>query len=122
MEQQSNTGLDQELNAYVMDKPQAKSKVYDLVFSGAQPTGHLTIGNYLGAIRSWVKMQELYPCLFCIVDFHAITIPQNPKILSSNIATNLAIYLACGISPEKSIIFQQSAVSEHTELSLRWDG
>ena len=100
-----------------MDKPQAKSKVYDLVFSGAQPTGHLTIGNYLGAIRSWVKMQELYPCLFCIVDFHAITIPQNPKILSSNIATNLAIYLACGISPEKSIIFQQSAVSEHTELS-----
>jgi len=87
------------------------------IFSGAQPTGNLHIGNYLGALKNWVALQEEYESFFCIVNLHAITLPQNPKILKER-TTNLArIYLASGVDPQKSTIFIQSDVSEHTELA-----
>ncbi|KIE04579.1 Tryptophan--tRNA ligase [Candidatus Jidaibacter acanthamoeba] len=87
------------------------------VFSGLQPTGNLTLGNYLGAIMNWVKMQNEYECIFCLVDQHAITLPHDPKQLRQNLLTNLAAYLACGLDPEKSIIFNQASVSAHAELA-----
>ena len=73
-------------------------------FSGIQPTGKLTLGNYLGAMKNWVMMQENHECLFCLVDLHAITVPNDPIELQQNIKRNLAYYLACGIDPKKSII------------------
>ena len=87
------------------------------VFSGAQPTGKLTIGNYLGAIKNWTTMQDEYECLFCVVDLHSITIAQDPAELRKKTMELLALYLACGIDPEKSIVFLQSHVSAHTELA-----
>ncbi len=87
------------------------------VFSGIQPSGNLHIGNYLGAIIQWLDMQEQYQCLFCVVDYHAITIKQDPKILNKKIKEITKIYIASGINPEKSIIFQQSNISAHTELT-----
>jgi tryptophanyl-tRNA synthetase len=87
------------------------------VFSGIQPTGNLHLGNYLGAIKNWQKMQNDYNCIFCIVDMHAITVPQNPVELKNSIYELAAIYLACGIDPKKNIIFPQSAVSGHAELA-----
>lgn len=86
------------------------------VLSGVQPTGNLHLGNYLGAIRNWVGMQDSYKCLFCVVDMHAITIPQNPDELRQAIRQVTAAYIACGIDPKKSVIFPQSAVSAHAEL------
>lgn len=86
------------------------------VFSGIQPTGAIHIGNYLGAIRQWVDLQEKAECVFCIVDLHALTTPFNPKNLQDLILEKVIIYLAAGIDPEKSIIFIQSQVKEHTEL------
>ncbi|MCK3658081.1 tryptophan--tRNA ligase [Pasteurellaceae bacterium Pebbles2] len=88
-----------------------------VVLSGVQPSGELTIGNYLGALRQWVKMQEDYECLFCIVDLHAITVRQDPAALRKATLDVLALYLACGIDPNKSTIFVQSHVPEHTQLS-----
>ena len=88
-----------------------------LVFSGVQPTGNLHLGNYLGAIKNWVGLQADYNCIYCVVDLHAITVPQNPKELTNNIREITAAYIASGIDPEKSIIFNQSAVSEHSELA-----
>ncbi|MBU5427365.1 tryptophan--tRNA ligase [Tissierella pigra] len=88
-----------------------------IVFSGVQPSGKLTIGNYLGAIKNWVDLQNEYNCYYCIVDLHAITIPQVPKDLRKNTLDVLALYLAAGIDPEKSTIFIQSHVPEHTELT-----
>jgi tryptophanyl-tRNA synthetase len=88
-----------------------------IVFSGIQPTGNLHLGNYLGAIKNWQKMQNDYNCIFCIVDMHAITVPQNPVELKNSIYELAAIYLACGIDPKKNIIFPQSAVSGHAELA-----
>ena len=87
------------------------------VFSGIQPTGQLHIGNYLGAIRQWLELQEKEECIFCIVDLHAITIPYNFKEFQDIILKKAIEYLACGIDPEKSIIFIQSDVREHTELA-----
>ena len=87
------------------------------VFSGIQPTGTLHIGNYLGAIRQWVELQEKNECLFCIVDLHALTVPYDPKNLQDLILEKAIVYLAAGINPEKSIIFVQSQVKEHTELT-----
>lgn len=87
------------------------------IFSGIQPTGNLHLGNYLGAIQNWVKLQNDYECLFCIVDLHAITIPQDPTALRQSIRQTAAAYIASGIDPKKSIIFQQSAVSGHSELA-----
>lgn len=86
------------------------------VFSGVQPTGNLHLGNYLGAIRNWVAMQQQHECIYCIVDLHAITVPQDPEKLRASIRATAASYIACGIDPAKSIIFNQSTVSAHSEL------
>lgn len=88
-----------------------------IVFSGVQPSGELSLGNYLGALRNWVKMQDEYECLFCIVDSHAITVRQDPEALRKATLDTLAIYLACGIDPVKSTIFIQSHVPEHSQLA-----
>lgn len=87
------------------------------VFSGIQPTGNLHIGNYLGAILNWVREQENKDNIFCIVDEHAITVPQDPKELRKRIIETAKIYLAAGIDPSKSVIFVQSSRSEHAELA-----
>ena len=87
------------------------------IFSGIRPTGGLHIGNYLGAIKQWIALQEKNECVFCIVDLHAITTPYDPKDLQKNILEATAVYLAAGINPEKSIIFVQSEVKEHAELA-----
>lgn len=87
------------------------------IFSGIQPSGDLTIGNYFGAIKNWLKLKDEYNCFFCIVDLHAITVKQEPKKLREKILEVLAIYLACGIDPNKSNLFIQSHVSTHAELS-----
>jgi len=87
------------------------------VLSGVQPTGELHLGNYLGAIKNFAKMQNENECLFCIVDLHAITVFQNPKVLRNNTYEVTAAYLASGINPKKSIIFNQSQVSGHAELA-----
>lgn len=88
-----------------------------IVFSGAQPSGELTIGNYMGALRQWEKMQDDYDCIYCIVDLHAITVRQDAEKLRKATLDTLALYLACGIDPQKSTIFVQSHVPEHTQLS-----
>jgi tryptophanyl-tRNA synthetase len=87
------------------------------IFSGIQPSGNLTIGNYIGAISQWVEMQDKYNCIFSVVDYHAITVKQNPDELRRRIIEVTKIYLAAGIDPEKSIIFQQSTIAAHTELA-----
>lgn len=87
------------------------------IFSGVQPSGNLHIGNYLGAIIQFVKLQDEYDCVFCVVDLHAITVPQEPESLRKRIIEVARLFLAAGIDPKKSIIFQQSDVSAHTELS-----
>ncbi|PIZ58329.1 tryptophan--tRNA ligase [bacterium (Candidatus Torokbacteria) CG_4_10_14_0_2_um_filter_35_8] len=87
------------------------------IFSGIQPSGLLHIGNYLGAIKNWVELQKDYDCIFCVVDYHAITVPQDPKTLTKETLGIANIYLAAGIDPKKSIIFVQSHVPEHTELA-----
>jgi tryptophanyl-tRNA synthetase len=86
------------------------------IFSGVQPSGNLTLGNYLGAIRNWVPLQESHACYFCIVDLHALTVPQDPEKLRSSTLEVAASYIACGIDPQKSVIFVQSGVSGHSEL------
>jgi len=87
------------------------------IFSGAQPTGNVHLGNYLGALRNWVKLQHEYESFFCIVNLHAITIPQDPKLLAGKTRELARIYLAVGIDPNVSTIFVQSDVPEHTELT-----
>lgn len=99
----------------VLSKPTVSSK--PIVFSGAQPSGELTIGNYMGALRQWVQMQDDYDCIYCIVDLHAITARQDPALLRKRTLDTLALYLACGIDPKKSTIFVQSHVPEHSQLS-----
>jgi tryptophanyl-tRNA synthetase len=86
------------------------------IFSGIQPSGNLHIGNYLGAIKNWVKLQNEYNSIFCVVDLHAITVPQDPEDLRKKTIEVAKIYLASGIDPEKCSIFIQSHISEHTEL------
>ncbi len=86
------------------------------VFSGVQPTGNIHIGNYLGALKQFVDLQEDHECIYCIVDEHAITLPQDPQELRNHILDVAALYLAIGIDPKKSIIFVQSDVSGHAEL------
>lgn len=87
------------------------------VFSGIRPTGELHIGNYLAAIKQWLELQEKEECFFCIVDYHAITTPFDPKKMKERIFETLICYLAAGIDPEKSTIFVQSQIKEHTELA-----
>lgn len=87
------------------------------IFSGAQPTGELHIGNYLGALRNWVALQDEYECFYCIVNLHAITLPQDVRVLRQKTLDLARIYLAAGIDPEKSTVFIQSDVPAHAELT-----
>jgi tryptophanyl-tRNA synthetase len=87
------------------------------IFSGIQPTGNLHLGNYLGAIRNWVKLQKDFDCIFCIVDLHALTQPQDPKLLHAQTREVTAAYIASGIDPNSCIIFNQSTVPAHSELA-----
>jgi tryptophanyl-tRNA synthetase len=87
------------------------------IFSGAQPTGELHIGNYLGALKNWVALQDEYESFYCIVNLHAITLPQDPKVLKQKTLDLARIYLAAGIDPQRSTIFIQSDVAEHAELT-----
>ncbi len=86
------------------------------VFSGMQPTGSLHLGNYLGAMVNWIKMQETHDCIYCVVDLHAITVWQDPVELRSSIRQVTAAYIAAGLDPARSILFNQSQVSAHAEL------
>lgn len=93
---------------------QAKKKI---IFSGMQPTGIITIGNYFGALKNWVKLNEEYNCLFCVVDMHAITVRQEPAHLRKAARELIALYIAAGLDPEKNIIYYQSHVHQHAELA-----
>ncbi len=88
-----------------------------LVFSGVQPTGNLHLGNYLGALKNFVSLQQEMNCIYCVVDLHAITTFQNPSELRKNVFETVACFLATGLNSDKSIIFNQSSVSGHTELA-----
>src|SRR6202045_1496905 len=87
------------------------------VFSGVQPTGNLHLGNYLGAIARFVALQQRYDCIYCIVDLHAITVWQDPAELPKTTREVAAAFIACGIDPNKHIVFNQSQVAEHAELA-----
>ena len=93
------------------------SEAKKVIFSGIQPSGDLTLGNYLGAIKNWVKLQDEYNCYFCVVDLHAITVPQKAADLRRRTLELLSIYLACGIDPEKNTLFIQSHVPAHSECA-----
>ena len=97
-----------------MENVAEKKKV---IFSGIQPSGNLTLGNYLGALKNWVKLQNEYDCFFCVVDLHAITVKQIPADLRKRTLEVLAIYIACGIDPDKNTLFIQSHVPAHSEAS-----
>ena len=88
-----------------------------ILFSGIRTSGAVHIGNYLGAIKNWVNLQNQYQSFFCIVDEHAITTPWNPKELKKDVLDTAGLYLACGVNPEKSAIFIQSQTPEHTQLA-----
>lgn len=87
------------------------------IFSGIQPSGELTLGSYMGAIKSWVELQDAYECVYCIVDMHAITVRQVPAELRRRALEQLAQYIACGLDPETNVMFIQSHVPQHAELS-----
>jgi len=88
-----------------------------IIFSGMQPSGSLTLGNYLGALKNWVALQDDYDCFYCVVDMHAITVPKEPKDLRKNTYEVLANYIAAGLDPDRVTLFIQSHVSAHAELS-----
>ncbi len=88
-----------------------------VIFSGIQPSGELSIGNYIGSLRNWVKLQDDYDCIYCVVNEHAITVRQDPKELLERSYNNLALFIAAGIDPQKSTIFLQSHVPAHCQLS-----
>lgn len=88
-----------------------------VIFSGIQPSGELTLGSYMGAIKNWVALQDEYNCVYCIVDMHAITVRQDPATLRRRSVDQMAQYIACGLDPEKNIMFIQSHVHQHAELS-----
>ena len=88
-----------------------------LVFSGVQPTGNLHLGNYLGALKNFVLLQKEMDCIYCVVDLHAITTFQKPIELRNNVLETVAGFIASGLNPDKSIIFNQSSVSGHAELA-----
>jgi tryptophanyl-tRNA synthetase len=93
------------------------SSFKERVFSGVQSTGNLHLGNYLGAIVKFVELQKSYDCLYCVVDLHAITQPQDPQTLCANTREIAAAFIACGVDPQKNIVFNQSLVPEHAELA-----
>ena len=88
-----------------------------VIFSGIQPSGELTLGSYIGAIKNWVELAEDYDCFYCIVDMHAITVRQVPADLRRRTVEQLAQYIACGLDPQKNTIFIQSHVPAHAELA-----
>jgi tryptophanyl-tRNA synthetase len=88
-----------------------------VIFSGVQPTGCITLGNYLGALKNWVELQKDYNCLFSVVDLHSITVRQDPVQLRKRSVDFLVQYLACGIDAESNIVYFQSHVPQHAELS-----
>lgn len=88
----------------------------DIIFSGIQPSGELSIGNYIGSLRQWVMLQDSYDCIYCVVDEHAITVRQDPTLLHERTFNTLAVFLAAGIDPDKCTIFLQSQVAEHAQL------
>jgi tryptophanyl-tRNA synthetase len=88
-----------------------------VIFSGIQPSGAITIGNYFGALKNWTKLQDEYNCLFCVVDMHAITVRQNPAELRQQARDLLALYIAVGLDPKKNIMYYQSHVPQHAELA-----
>ena len=88
-----------------------------IIFSGVQPSGNLTLGNYLGAILNWIPLQEEYNCIYSIVDLHALTVRQDPAELRKKTRSLLALYIACGLDPEKNVLFVQSHNSAHAELA-----
>ena len=96
-----------------MDTPEKKK----VIFSAIQPSGTITLGNYLGALRNWVKLQDDYNCIFAVADLHAITVRQEPKAFKQNILNAYALLLTCGIDTEKSLFFIQSHVHTHAELA-----
>lgn len=87
------------------------------IFSGAQPSGVLTIGNYFGALKNWNELQDDFECMFCVVDMHAITVRQDPAVLRRRCLELMALYMACGIDPKKSVLYIQSMVPTHAQLS-----
>ena len=98
-------------------KPETIGKFRKRVFSGVQPSGGLTLGNYLGAVKRFVQMQnDNYETIYCVVDLHAITVWQDPSVLRQNTRELAAFFIASGLDPKKSILFNQSAVSEHAQL------
>lgn len=100
----------------IQHMPAAAPVTHKRVLSGVQPSGNLTIGNYLGALKNWARVQSEYQCYYCAVDMHAITVQQDPHELREATRRNAALYLACGIDPERSTVFVQSHVSAHAEL------
>ena len=100
-----------------MENTEIKTERKKRIFSGIQPSGRITIGNYLGAVKNWPLLQDDYDCLYCVVDMHAITVRQNPAELRRRTFETLAINMACGLDPEKSILFVQSHVPAHAELA-----
>ena len=97
------------------------AKFPELVFSGVQPTGNLHLGNYLGALKRFVEMQKTHPCIYCVVDLHAMTMPHDPATLRRTTREVTAAFLACGIDPKKNAVFNQSRVAEHAELAWALD-
>src|ERR1700759_3259933 len=93
------------------------AKFTERVFSGVQPTGNLHLGNYLGALKRFVEMQATHPCLYCVVDLHAMTMPHDPEQLARTTREVTTAFLACGIDPKANIVFNQSRVAEHAELA-----
>lgn len=98
-----------------MEENQSENK--QRIFSGVQPSGKLTLGNYLGAIRNWNKLQDEYDCIYCVVDMHAITVRQDPAVLRRQTLEVFAQLIACGLDPQKNILFIQSHVPAHAELA-----
>ena len=97
------------------------AKFTERVFSGVQPTGNLHLGNYLGALKRFVEMQATHPCIYCVVDLHAMTMAHDPATLKHTTREVTAAFLACGIDPVKNIVFNQSRVAEHAELAWALD-
>ena len=94
-----------------------KNNKKQIVFSGIQPSGELTIGGYIGALQNWIKMQHEYECLFMLADLHTLTVTQDPIKLRKRCYDFLALYIACGIDPTQNVLFVQSHVPEHTQLA-----
>ena len=101
----------------IKNEAEKNSEPKKRIFSGVQPSGLLTLGNYLGAIRNWVGLQDDYECVYCVVDLHAITVRQTPAELRRRTLETMALYIACGIDPEKSVMFVQSHAPAHAELA-----